>query len=167
MAERFRNRVWATRPRPGVDRMASAWLIRRFIDPGARFEFTEKPAEESEAVPFDMYGVEFSHHSDHCTFETLAQRFVIRAPAVEWLGRIVHDLDLKDEKYAVSEAAAVGRMVDGLRQMLTSDDELLERGITMFEALYRSFAGQPAPPKRPAKATSRRRNALPGTTRRP
>ena len=156
-ANRFRDRHWVTRPRPGIDRMASAWLIRRFIDPRAEFRFAERPDPASDSVPFDMFGVEFSHQGDHCTFETLAQRFGLSSPAVEWLGQIVHDLDLKDERYAVPEAAAVGRLVDGLRQIYQDDQALLERGMTMFEALYRSFADHPAQRKDTAKAGSRRR----------
>src|SRR5437899_2730546 len=69
---RFQKRVWVTRPRPGIDRMSSAWLIRRFIDPKARFAFAETPPASGAAIPFDMYGVEFSHSDHGCTFETLA-----------------------------------------------------------------------------------------------
>ena len=151
-AERFRERVWVTRPRPGIDRLASAWLIRRLIDPRAEFRFADKPDAVADSVPFDMFGVEFSHQGNHCTFETLAQRFGIHSPAIEWLGQIVHDLDLKDELYAVPDAPAIGRLVDGLRQIYTDDQVLLERGMTMFEALYRSFTGNPAQAKGAAKA---------------
>jgi hypothetical protein len=139
--EGFRDRIWATRPRPGIDRLASAWLIRRFIDPRAEFRFAKETDLAADAVPFDMFAAEFSHQGDNCTFETLAKRFGIASPAVEWLGRIVHDLDLKDERYGVPEAAAIGRLVDGLRQLYQDDTALLEHGVTMFEALYRSFAG--------------------------
>ena len=156
-ADGFRNRIWVTRPRPGIDRMASAWLIRRFVDPRAEFRFAEKPDAGSDMVPFDMYGVEFSHQGNTCTFETLVRQFGIGSPAVEWLGQIVHDLDLKDERYAVPEAAAVGRLVDGLRQVYPDDRTLLEQGMAMFEALYRSAAGNAAQRKRAAKTASRRR----------
>ena len=134
---RFRQRTWVTRPRPGIDRMSSAWLIRRFIDPKARFRFAEKPA--GAAVPFDMYGVEFGHQGDHCTFETLVARFGIANPAVKRLAQVVHDLDLKEERYGLPEGPALGRMVEGLRRMYTDDGELLERGMTLMEALYQSF----------------------------
>jgi hypothetical protein len=142
MAEKFKDRMWITRPRPGIDRMASAWLIRRFIDPRARFRFAEKAEKPAAAVPFDMFGVEFSHQGNRCTFETLARRFAISSPAVDWLGRIVHDIDLKVNDYAEQEGSAIGRLVDGLRQMYSGDPELLERGIAMFEALYRSYQDQ-------------------------
>ncbi len=134
----FRKRRWVTRPRPGVDRMASAWLIRRFIDPKAIFGFVERPADSD--VPFDMYTGEFSHQGTSCTFETLAQRFSIADPAVALIGHIVHDLDMKEKRYAPPEAPAVDRMVDGLRALYADDDTLLERGMDMFEALARSFA---------------------------
>ena len=89
-----RGRVWLTRSRPGVDRMSSAWLIRRFIDPSATFAFGDAPNREA-MIAFDMFGAEFGHHGSSCTFETIAQRFGISDPAVAWLGRIVHALDLK------------------------------------------------------------------------
>lgn len=155
--EGFRDRVWATRPRPGIDRLASAWLIRRFIDPRAEFRFAKELDLAADAVPFDMFGAEFSHQGDNCTFETLAERFGIASPAVEWLGRIVHDLDLKDERYGVPEAAAIGRLVDGLRQVYQDDTALLEHGVTMFEALYRSFPSSLAQGKGRTKAVPRHR----------
>jgi hypothetical protein len=133
----FRNRRWVTRPRPGVDRMASAWLIRGFIDSKALFGFAEQPADGD--VPFDMYNGEFSHRGTSCTFEVLTQRFNIVDPAVSRIGQIVHDLDMKERRYAPPEAAAVARMVDGLQDMHRDDDTLLQQGMSMFEALARSF----------------------------
>lgn len=141
MKGKFQNRTWVTRPRPGIDRMSSAWLIRRFVDPQARFAFAEKPKAGSPALPFDMYGVEFGHQGNHCTFETLAGRFSIVHPAVKQMGEIVHDLDLKEDRYGRPESVAVGRMVEGLRLMYRNDRELLEQGITMMEALFQSLAG--------------------------
>ena len=133
----FHNRRWVTRPRPGVDRMASAWLIRRFIDPQATFGFVDQPADPD--VPFDMYAGEFSHQGSLCTFEVLAQRFGLRQGVVERLGHVVHDLDMKDARYKAPEGPAIERMVDGLRRVHGDDDTLLEQGIAMFEALARSF----------------------------
>lgn len=151
----YRGRTWLTRPRPGIDRSGSAWLIRRFIDPAARFVFGDRPPASSKAVPFDMYDVEFSHHGDRCTFEVLSERFGVADPAVAQLGRLVHDLDLKDNRYSVPEAPTVGRLIDGLRQAFPRDEELLEHGIVVFEALYRAFAT--AIPPADAKERSRRR----------
>jgi len=134
----FKKKVWVTRPRPGVDRMASAWLIRREIDANARFVFRAKPRESE--IPFDMYTGDFGHHGELCTFEILAARFALRDPAVTSIGQIVHDLDMKEARYNRSEAPAVGRLVEGLRRMHKDDATLLEQGIAMFEALARSFA---------------------------
>jgi hypothetical protein len=155
---RYRGRVWITRSRPGVDRMSSAWLIRRFIDPDATFAFGDASMQPT-MIPFDMFGAEFGHHGTSCTFETIAQRFGIADPAVAWLGRIVHDLDLKEETYSAPEKAAVGRMIEGLRRMYPDDRTLLDEGITMFEALYRSYAEHQSSSSRPSgnRANSRRR----------
>jgi hypothetical protein len=133
----FKKKVWVTRPRPGVDRMASAWLIRRSIDPSASFVFRTKP--RGSEIPFDMYTGDFGHHGELCTFETLAARFALRDPAVASIAQIVHDLDMKEARYNRPEAPAVGRLVEGLRQMHKDDGALLEQGIAMFEALSRSF----------------------------
>lgn len=137
----YLDRLWVTRPRPGVDRMASAWLIRRFIDPRARFAFTADrhalPADD--AIPFDMFGVEFSHHGGHCTFETLCGRFGIDDPAVARIAAIVHDLDLKDGRFAAADAPTVGAVIEGLQLAIADDGALLERGLELFEALYRAF----------------------------
>jgi hypothetical protein len=145
-AKDFVKRHWVTRPRPGVDRMASAWLIRRFIDPHATFGFADKPAVAD--VPFDMYTGQFSHEGTSCTFEVLVQRFGITDASVRRLAQIVHDLDMKDTRYNTPEAPAVERMVDGLRQVHADDGALLEQGIQMFEALARSFESAAPPRKR-------------------
>ena len=152
----FQKRTWVTRPRPGIDRFASAWLIRRFIDPGAKFAFAGSVAAATagrkRAVPFDMFGAEFGHVDGGCTFETLIARFSIHAPGLAWLARTVHALDLKDGEHGLPEAAALGRLVEGLREVHDNDDVLLERGIEMIEAYYRS-----RPPEATAPASRRRR----------
>lgn len=138
--ESFVGRIWVTRPRPGIDRMGSAWLIKRFIDLDARFGFVEEAPSAGTAVPFDMFGVEFTHRADWCTFETLAHTFAISDGAIVRLAAIVHDLDLKDTRFGAPEAGAVGALVDGLRELYDDDHVLLEQGMTMFEALYRAFS---------------------------
>jgi hypothetical protein len=139
----FARRTWVTRPRPGIDRMASAWLITRFIAPDARFAFASTPATaKTGVVPFDMPDVEFGHHGAHCTFETLMHRFAITDRAVTFLSHLVHDLDLKETRYAMPEGAAVSRIVDGLRAAYADDEELLQRGMDVIDALYRSFASE-------------------------
>ena len=102
------------------------------------FGFVERPADSD--VPFDMYTGEFSHQGTSCTFETLAQRFDIGDLAVARIAQIVHDLDMKEARYATPEAPAVDRMIDGLRELYADDDTLLQHGMGMFEALARSFS---------------------------
>jgi hypothetical protein len=149
----LRGRVWVTRPRPGIDRIGSAWLIRRFIDPEARFGFVEQPPTTGDDIPFDMFGVEFTHQGKWCTFETLVHTFAIKDSAVERLAAIVHDLDLKDGAFGVPEVDAVGALVEGLQALHADDHVLLDSGITMFEALYRAFerAARRAGPRPVAK----------------
>jgi hypothetical protein len=148
-ADAYVGRTWVTRPRPGIDRMGSAWLIKRFIDPEGRFGFVDQPPASGNAIPFDMFGVEFTHQGEWCTFETLVHRFAVADAAVSRLAGIVHDLDLKDAKFGAPEAAAVGAMADGLQTLYPDDHVLLDQGMTMFEALYRSFerAARPAGPR--------------------
>lgn len=137
----YRSQLWITRPRPGVDRMASAWLIRRFIDGEARFAFAaDRHTAPPEAVPFDMFDVEFSHHGEHCTFETLCDVFPLTDPAIRRIAAIVHDLDLKDGRFGAPEAGTLGAIVEGLQLAHGDDATLLEAGIALFESLYRSFA---------------------------
>jgi hypothetical protein len=154
--DRFHKRVWVTRPRPGVDRMSSAWLIRRFIDSQARFSFAEKPPVSGPAIPFDMFGVELGHTDHGCTFETLAARFGVVDAGVQRIARIVHDLDMKETRYDAPEAPAIAHLVEGLRALYGSDNELLEHGMVMFEALYRSF-GAAAPDTRARRPRRRPR----------
>jgi hypothetical protein len=140
-SQTYEGRLWVTRPRPGVDRMASAWLIRRFIDPHARFDFAvDRDALPEQAIPFDMFGVEFSHRGEGCTFETLCAVFDIQDPPAARVAAIVHDLDLKDGRFGAPEGAAVGSVIEGLQLAQSDDHELLTLGITLFDALYRSFA---------------------------
>ena len=137
----YKGRVWVTRPRPGVDRFSSAWLIRRFIDRDAKFVFAASPERYPDAVAFDMYhAAGFRHEGDLCTFEVLQERFGIRESAVRRIGEIVHDIDLKEERYKSPHAPTVAHLVEGLRASTPDDARLLELGIGMFEALYVSFS---------------------------
>jgi hypothetical protein len=136
----FQGRLWITRPRPGVDRMASAWLIRRFIDRQARFGFAaDRGSVPDRGVPFDMFGVEFSHQGEGCTFETLCSIFGVDGPALSRIAEIVHDLDLKDGKFGAPECATVERLIEGLQLAYQDDGVLLEQGMTLFDSLHRSF----------------------------
>ena len=138
----YQRRVWVTRPRPGVDRMASAWLIQRFIDSAARFRFTDADVTTlpKREVAFDMYGAAFGHQADRCTFETLCDRFRIDDAAVRHIGTIVHDVDLKDQRYESPEAPIVANVIQGLQATYADDHQLLQHGIALFAGLYESFA---------------------------
>jgi hypothetical protein len=150
----YTARTWVTRPRPGVDRMSSAWLIQRFIDPKAKFEFSAEPppANDKRRVGFDMFGVAFGHQGDRCSFEVLCDHFRVDDKAVRHIAKIVHDVDLKDDRHGLPEAPVVARMVEGLRATYANDAELLTHGMAMFAALYESSrAAVTARPRRPTR----------------
>ena len=132
---------WVTRRKARVDRIACPWLIRRFIDPDARFDFAPDVSALADGpVAFDMFGAEFSHRGDGCTFETLRDVFAVRDPAVDQLAAIVHDLDLKDGRFGAPEAMTVGTVIEGMQLATDDDHRLLEQGISLFDSLYRAFA---------------------------
>jgi len=136
----YRGRVWVTRPRPGVDRCASAWLIRNFIDRKARFAFAPEDRLPSGAVPFDMFHAEgFGHRGDDCTFETLEKQFRVRDPKVTVIGQIIHDADLLDDRFGRKEGYGVDEVLKGWALQGIPDAELLERGVQLIEGLYRSL----------------------------
>lgn len=169
-AQNYANRLWVTRPRPGVDRMASAWLIKRFVDAQARFAFVaDRETVPHTAVPFDMFGVEFSHQGEGCTFETLCAVFAIQEPAVARIAAIVHDLDLKDGRFAAQEAPTVGTVIEGMQLWVSDDDALLDQGMALFESLYRAFeqSARSAGPRPVARSRTRAASRRPkGATRR-
>jgi hypothetical protein len=134
----FVGKLWMTRPRPGIDRAGSAWLIRKFIDPKAKFIFGMEPRKRPEAVPFDMADVEFSHHGDDCTFETLVKRFGITDKEVLRMTEMVHDADLEDEKFQRCECIGIDAVLTGWARTSMSDGELLEKGMECFEGLYQA-----------------------------
>lgn len=137
--KQFRNRIWVTRPRPGIDRVASAWLITKFIDPRAKFVFVKDPKRKPEAIPFDMFQAGgFGHRGDDCTFETLRREFGIRDPKVAAIAEIVHDADLNDGKFGRTEGTGLDRVLIGWAHQGVSDEGLLRRGMELVEGLYRS-----------------------------
>jgi hypothetical protein len=165
LAPEYHGRLWVTRARPGVDRMASAWLIRRFVDAQARFAFLgEGDVTPAGAVPFDMFGVEFTHRGEHCTFETFCSVFQLDDPALAKIAGIVHDLDLKDERFGAPETASIGLLIDGLRLCHGDDQALLAAGIAMFEALYLAIA-QASKPQGPRPVARRRKSTQPARGR--
>lgn len=136
---KFRGKTWLTRPRPGIDRAGSAWLIRKFIDPQARFVFGTEPSRQPQAIPFDMAEGEFSHHGDDCTFETLVQRFGIRDAAALQIAEMVHDADLEDGKFEKCECIGINSVLSGWARTDIKDEALLAKGIECFEGLYREL----------------------------
>ena len=136
----FRRRLWVTRPRPGVDRAASAWLIRRFIDPKRRFAFAAEDQVPPQAVRFDMFQGGFGHRGDDCTIETLRKQFRIRDRRVQILSEIIHDADLGDDKFGRVEGFGLDEILKGFARLNIPDREILDRGIEMVEGLYRSLA---------------------------
>lgn len=140
LRKEYINRTWLTRPRPGIDRVSSAWLIRKFIDANARFVFADDARKFPGAVPFDMFHAEgFGHRGDDCTFETLRKEFGVRDPKVAMIAQIIHDTDLEDEKYGRSEGLGLDRVLIGWAHEGTADEELLRRGMEMIEGLYQSL----------------------------
>ena len=140
----LKGRVWVTRRDPHIDRLATAWLIRRFVDPAARFRFVDpsggatRPAERS----FDMTGADFTHEGDRCSFETMCARLGLTDPAIGELAEIVHDLDLKDSKFGRADAAGVQRLVDGLSLSYPDSGTRTIAALPLFDALFASFGGR-------------------------
>jgi len=127
-----------------IDRMASAWFIRRFVDPKARFRFADPSAPKKEGeLRFDMVGGDFTHEEDRCTFETLIGRVGLPGAAsgkgVRAIAEIVHDLDLKDGKYARAEADGVRMMLEGLMARTNDDEERIERALVFFDDLHEAL----------------------------
>jgi len=136
----LRGKTWVTRPGVKVDRMASAWFIRRFIDPKARFRFADPAAKKGNGeLRFDMVGGDFTHEEDRCTLETLIGRAGLPDKGVAAIAEIVHDLDLKDSKYGRPEAAGVRLMLDGLMARTGNDEERIERALVIFDDLHEAL----------------------------
>jgi hypothetical protein len=138
----YKARLWVTRPRPGIDRSASAWLIRRFIDKRARFGFAPESRVPRGAIPFDMFQIGFGHRGEDCTFETLQKLFHVQEKNVEVIGQIVHDADLLDEKFGRREGFGIEEVLKGWEKLGIPDRQLLDRGIQLFEALFLSRSGE-------------------------
>jgi hypothetical protein len=134
----YRHRVWVTRPRPGVDRVMSAWLIQKFIDPAAKFVFATASGVPPGAVPYDMYEGGFGHAAEDCTFETLARVFQVKNRRVNVLAQIVHDADLFDDKFGRKEGFGVDEVMKGWAKQGLSDAQLLRRGMQLAEGLFQA-----------------------------
>jgi len=159
--DRLRGRTWVTRGGVFVDRIASAWLIRRFIDPEARFRFVapEGYAPAPGELRFDMFDAEYTHEGDRCTFETLLARFDLADPALAEIAEVVHDIDLKDAKFDRDDAAGIERVLAGIAATTDDDATRLERGAALFDDLYALAVAElgraPAPTAADASASSR------------
>ena len=140
-SKEYMGRIWMTRHRPGIDRVSSAWLIKTFIDPKAKFIFGSDPATQPEAIPFDMFHAEgFGHRGNDCTFETLVKEFGIADPKAVAISQMIHDADLGDEKFARTEGTGLDRVLIGWAQQGISDDEILHRGMQLIEGLYHALS---------------------------
>jgi hypothetical protein len=148
------GRTWVTRQGVKVDRISSAWFVRRFLDPKARLRFIDPKTEEARPgeIGFDMVGGEFTHEGDRCTLETLVRRSAVSDRALKPIIEIVHDIDLKDGKFGRPEAAGVAQILTGLFAASSDDQGRLDRGFAIFDDLYASFrkarpkiSGAPSP----------------------
>jgi hypothetical protein len=134
------HRTWMTRPRPGIDRVSSAWLISRFIDSKPKFIFGSDSTKHANAVPFDMFQAGgFGHEGDHCTFETLCSAFAVRDKKVQLIAEAIHDADLEDAKYGRLEGETMNQILQGWAKQGIADDELLRRGMDLIEGFYNSI----------------------------
>ncbi len=138
----LQGRVWVTRKGIHIDRIASAWLIRRFVDADARVKFV--PAKgykpEGKELRFDMFEAEFTHDGDLCTFEVLVSRLSLDDRALVPIAEIVHDIDLKDAKFTRPEASGIDRLIAGIAMGHRDDESRLERGSAVFDDLYEYFS---------------------------
>ncbi|HET6195981.1 MAG TPA: chromate resistance protein ChrB domain-containing protein [Acetobacteraceae bacterium] len=136
------GQVWVTRRNVHVDRIGSAWLIRRFIDPDAVFKFVSAKGYRPRKgeLRFDMFDAEYTHEGDRCTFEVLLLRSGRDDPALTAIGEIVHDIDLKDNKFARVEAGGIAALIDGLAHSGLSDMQRVEQGGRLFDNLYALFS---------------------------
>jgi hypothetical protein len=133
---KLRGRQWVTRPRPHIDRIASAWLIKRFIDADAEFVFAPPAEFPKDAIPFDAPGVELSHHGEDCTFETLVKRARLRDRRLVRLAEVVHEADLHDGKYPHEEARGIDVAIRALLAASPDDHQVLTQGMALMEGLY-------------------------------
>lgn len=155
--EHLVGRTWVTRQGVKVDRISSAWFVRRFLDPKARLRLIDPKKEEISPgeIGFDMPGGEFTHEGDRCTLETLVRRSAVTDRALKPITEIVHDIDLKDGKFGRPETAGVAQILAGLFVANPDNDEgRLERGFALFDELYASFRQPAAGRSRPARARS-------------
>jgi hypothetical protein len=128
--------IWMTRPSPHIDRAACAWLIRRYVDQHAQFDFVDDPAQVPPgATGFDMPGVPLGHHDGDCTFETILRRYELTDPVLWRMAAAVHEADLDDGRYDAPEAAGLDMALRGLA-MVRPDEQVLSITVALFDGLY-------------------------------
>ena len=155
---KYQSQRWVTRRNLHIDRLASAWLIKQFIDKRPRFYFVADGETVEGAIPFDMFGAEFTHQGEDCTFETLLKRFGLgESKGLREIAEIVHDIDLKDDKFHRLEAAGLNAIIDGLSKVLRDDRKLLHQTGTVFDGLYELLSKQADTRKSSTKAHTGRR----------
>ena len=136
-ARDYAGRSWITRPQPGIDRVSSAWLILRFVDPQAKFIFDKDPRRHPDAIPFDMFTAGgFGHAGNDCTFETLVKSFGLKDSRLRLVAQAIHDADFADEHFGRAEALGIDRILDGWNKQGMANEEVLRRGMEMIEGLY-------------------------------
>ena len=136
----FRGKTWTTRAHIHIDRLCSAWLIRRFIDRRARFIFAPADRLPKNAIPFDVLGAEFTHKGDYCTFETLLEAFRIKDRALWSMAELVHEIDLKDQKFHRPESAGIDLIIRAIADFHNNDEKTLELGSQILDGLYRRMS---------------------------
>ena len=131
------GRTWITRPQPGIDRVASAWLISRYIDSHAKFTFDKDSRRHPGAIPFDMFSAEgFGHVGNDCTFETLMKSFALKDSRLRLVAQAIHDADLADDRFGREEALGIDRILDGWNKQGMPNEDVLRKGMEMIEGLY-------------------------------
>ncbi|HYJ88658.1 MAG TPA: chromate resistance protein ChrB domain-containing protein [Pyrinomonadaceae bacterium] len=149
---KYQGQRWVTRRNLHIDRLATAWLIKQFIDKSPRFYFVADAETVEGAIPFDMFGSQFTHHGEDCTFETMLKQFALtESKGLSELAEIVHDIDLKDDKFHRLEAAGLNAIIDGLSKVLRDDRKLLQQTSIVFDGLY-ALLSQESQPKGQAKS---------------
>jgi hypothetical protein len=138
--KKFRKKIWVTREHIHIDRVCSSWLIRRFIDQKAKFIFAPETKMPKTAIQFDVMGAEFGHHGDHCTFETLLKSFQLKDRALNEIAEIVHDIDLKDQKFKRPEAPGIDAIIRSVSDFMGDDRKTMEIGSVILDALYQRLS---------------------------
>ena len=155
---KYQGQRWVTRRNLHIDRLASAWLIKQFIDKRPRFYFVADGKTVEGAIPFDMFGAEFTHHGEDCTFETMLKRFGLsESKGLLEIAEIVHDIDLKDDKFHRLEAAGLNAIIDGLSNVLRDDRKLLQQTGMVFNGLYALLSKESQAKTRAPTSTRKRK----------